>query len=104
VKIAEHFIEVWKPSVPERETRAKKIRRRDRHRCQVPGCSRAARQTHHVEYLSQGGSDDPSNQAGVCSRHHLGAIHMGLMRVTGTAPDNLRWVLADGEIFRRDAR
>jgi hypothetical protein len=29
---------------------------------------------------------------------------MGLMRVTGTAPDNLRWVLADGEIFRRDAR
>lgn len=83
---------------------AQRIRIRDKHRCQVPGCSRAAPDTHHVIFLSQGGSDDPSNQTGICAVHHLRGIHDGRMRVTGTAPDGLRWVLADGEIFRGGAR
>ena len=104
VRIAQHFIEVWKPGLARKQTLARRIRERDKHRCQVPGCSRAAKQTHHVEFLSQGGSDDPSNQAGVCAGHHLRGIHEGRLRVTGTAPDQLRWVLADGEVFRGGAR
>jgi hypothetical protein len=104
VRIAEHFIAVWKPRLARKPTMAQRIRIRDKHRCQVPGCSRAAPDTHHVTFLSQGGSDDPSNQVGVCAVHHLRGIHDGRMRVTGTAPDGLRWVLADGETFRAGAR
>jgi len=70
----------------------------------VPGCSRAAGQSHHVEFLSQGGSDDPRNQTALCAVHHLRAIHPGRMRVTGQAPDKLRWVLRDGEVFRAGVR
>jgi hypothetical protein len=52
-----------------------------------------------MQYRAHGGSDDGSNLVGLCAVHHLRAIHEGLLRVTGTAPDDLRWVLADGEIF-----
>lgn len=53
---------------------------------------------------SQGGSDDPSNLVSLCAAHHLRGVHGGLMRVTGTAPDGLRWVLANGEAFGIGAR
>jgi hypothetical protein len=60
--------------------------------------------THHLKRRIHGGSDDPSNLVGLCAAHHLRALHEGLLRVTGTAPDDLRWVLADGEIFLAGAR
>jgi hypothetical protein len=104
LRIAEHFVEVWKPRVAERETLPRRIRKRDRHFCQVPGCSRPAVHTHHLQYRAHGGSDDEANLIGLCAVHHLRAIHEGLLRVTGVAPDQLRWVLADGEIFRGGAR
>jgi hypothetical protein len=104
LRIADHFIEVWKPRLAQKKTLSHRIRERDKHRCQVPGCSRPAPQSHHVEFLSQGGSDDPANQTSLCAVHHLRAIHTGRMRVTGIAPDKLRWVLADGEVFRAGAR
>jgi hypothetical protein len=56
-----------------------------------PGCSRPAVHCHHIEFRSQGGSDDPDNQIGLCAVHHLRRIHAGLMRVTGQAPDKLVW-------------
>jgi len=31
------------------------------------------------------------NQLCLCAAHHLHGIHEGLMRVTGTAPDELTW-------------
>ena len=103
LRIADHFIEVWKPRLAGRETLSRRIRRRDKDQCQVPGCSRPGAHTHHVEFRSQGGSDDPSNLVAVCAVHHLRALHEGLLRVTGKAPDDLRWVLADGQIFRGGA-
>jgi hypothetical protein len=65
---------------------------RDGHRCQVPGCSRAADDSHHVVFRSHGGKDTKENEIAVCRAHHRG-IHRGYIRVTGTAPDNLVWRL-----------
>jgi hypothetical protein len=92
LELATHFVEVWKAHVRRiRMTRRQRILARGRHRCQVPGCSRPAVHSHHIEFLSQGGSDDDENQIGLCAAHHLRGIHDGLMRVTGKAPDELVW-------------
>jgi len=42
---------------------------------------------------SHGGSDDPSNRISLCAAHHLNGVHMGWIKVSGTAPDELRWKL-----------
>jgi hypothetical protein len=89
--IAEHFLSIWKPVVQGRNTLAARIRERDRHFCRVPGCSRPAAHAHHLEFRAQGGSDDPSNLISLCAAHHYLGIHDRRMRVTGTAPDDLRW-------------
>src|SRR4051794_18036262 len=92
--IASHFIETWKPeALKHRATLQRKILERDGGVCQVPGCSRAADHVHHIRFRSAGGSDDPSNLTSICSVHHLQSIHRGRIRVSGTAPDQLRWQL-----------
>ena len=93
VRIAEHFIEVWKPALAERNTLQKQVLARDRYLCQVPGCSRAAVHVHHIVFRSAGGSDDPSNLVSLCATHHLRGVHMGRIRVWGRAPDELHWDL-----------
>ena len=92
-KMCEHFIEIWKPLLAEKMTPAKKAIARDGGLCTVPGCSRAADHGHHVEFRSQGGSDELKNRSGVCAGHHLHGVHMGWVRVEGEAPDGLRWEL-----------
>ncbi len=67
MKIAEHFIEVWKPMLEERNTVQKQVLARDRGLCQVPWCSRAAAHVHHIEFRSAGGSDDPPNLVSLCA-------------------------------------
>jgi len=91
VALAEHFIETWKAKLKQANTLQRRVRARDRHFCQVPGCSRAAVHAHHIIPRSQGGSDDPENLISLCAAHHLFGIHGGRMRVTGTAPDKLIW-------------
>jgi hypothetical protein len=91
VELAGHFAEVWKAHVKEKMTKRKRVLIRDRHRCQVPGCSRPAAHVHHIEYRSQGGSNDDPNLLCLCAAHHLFGIHEGRMRVTGKAPDELVW-------------
>jgi phosphatidylserine/phosphatidylglycerophosphate/cardiolipin synthase-like enzyme len=91
VTLAEHFVEVWRAQLKQANTLARRILARDRHFCQVPGCSRAAVHSHHIKLRSQGGSNDPSNQISLCAAHHLHGIHGGRMRVTGAAPDKLAW-------------
>jgi hypothetical protein len=91
VALAEHFVETWKAQLRQANTLQRRIRARDRHFCQVPGCSRAAVHAHHIKPRSQGGSDDPSNLISLCAAHHLHGIHGGRMRVTGMAPDKLTW-------------
>ena len=91
VAMADHFIETWRELLKQVNTLQRRIRARDRHLCQVPGCSRAAVHEHHIEFRSQGGGDDPANLVSLCAAHHLYGIHGGRMRVTGTAPDKLIW-------------
>ena len=91
--IARHFIEVWKPILPERNTLQKQVLARDRGLCQVPGCSRAAEHAHHIDYLSAGGADEAGNLISLCATHHLHGVHMGYIRVSGNAPHGLRWQL-----------
>jgi len=91
--IAKHFLDIWKPVVEGRATPAKRILERDKGLCRVPGCSQAADHAHHIVYRAHGGSDDRSNQISLCAAHHLHGVHMGWIRVTGTAPDGLRWEL-----------
>src|SRR5438132_6903795 len=91
VALAEHFVEVWREQLKQANNLERRHRTRDRHFCQVPGCSRAAVHAHHIKPRSQGGSDDPSNLISLCAAHHLHGIHGGRMRVTGAAPDELVW-------------
>src|SRR5438270_8706559 len=91
VALAEHFVEVWREQLKQVNTLQRRIRARDKHFCQVPGCSRAAVHAHHIKPRSQGGSDDPSNLISLCAAHHLHGIHGGRMRVTGSAPDKIVW-------------
>jgi hypothetical protein len=73
---------------------------RDRGFCQVPGCSRAAAHAHHVTFRSRGGGDEPENLVSVCAAHHLHGIHRGWIRVSGTAPDGLRWEVGEARTAR----
>ena len=91
VEMAAHFVAVWKAHVKEKMTQRSRIFARDGHRCRVPGCSRPAVHQHHIEFSSQGGSNDDSNKLSLCAAHHLFGIHDGRMRVTGEAPDKLVW-------------
>jgi hypothetical protein len=92
--LARHFTETWKAALKERSTAATRARDRDRCLCTVPGCSRAADQSHHIKFRSHGGGDQESNRTSVCWPHHRG-IHHGFVRVRGTAPDGLRWTLGE---------
>lgn len=96
--IAAHFIACWEPALTPPRTRAQKVRQRDLGRCQVPGCSHRAVQSHHVAFRSRGGSDDEANQISLCAFHHLRCIHGGWMRVIGEAPHALEWSVG-GEVF-----
>jgi hypothetical protein len=72
----------WDWEFPEYPSDWEDIRRRvvsrDGGRCQECGTSRHPLHVHHIESLSQGGSDDPSNLVTLCedchSRYHS---HMG---------------------------
>jgi len=88
-----HFVEVWRPVLAGQTTPHQRVLARDKGFCQVPGCSHAADHAHHIEFRSAGGSDDPSNLVSLCAAHHLIGVHMGYIRVTGKAPDELHWEL-----------
>jgi hypothetical protein len=91
-RIARHFVETWAPLVKARRTPSRRVLERDRG-CQVPGCSRPAVQAHHVRRRAHGGGDHAGNLTGLCAAHHLIAVHRGYLRVAGTAPDALTWVV-----------
>jgi hypothetical protein len=91
VRVARHFVDVWKPHVKKARTLSQKVRERDLGRCQMPGCSRRAVHAHHVEPRSHGGADTEENLVALCGCHHLRGIHGGYIRVLGRAPDQLVW-------------
>ncbi len=67
------------------------VYRRAHGRCEVPGC-RAARflEIHHIVPRAAGGTHDPSLLVLLCSAHHL-QVHRRALRVSGTAPDHLKF-------------
>ena len=91
VALVDHFIETYRHLLAWARTLQRRIRARDRHCCQVPGCSRRAVHAHHIIPRSQGGTDDDWNLVSLCAAHHLNGIHGGRIRVTGRAPDELVW-------------
>ena len=72
-------------------TRDYAILKRDRFRCQVPGCNcRRNLHIHHIIWRSKGGSDEPWNLITLCATHHLYILHNLLtLKIEGTAPHNL---------------
>jgi hypothetical protein len=97
--IAFHFLASWGGAERRSKTRSQKVRERDQGWCQVPGCSHRAVHSHHIDFRSHGGSDDPENQVGLCPFHHLRCIHGGFLAVFGRAPDRLIWLLG-GAVWR----
>jgi hypothetical protein len=72
------------------------VLRRDRHRCQVPGCSHASFvDVHHVRTREDGGGHDAENLVTLCSAHHR-ACHRGELIVHGSVANGLRFQHADG--------
>jgi len=67
------------------------ILKRDRFRCQVPGCRcRRNLEVHHIIWRSKGGCDDDWNKITLCKAHHSYILHdLMALRIEGTAPDNL---------------
>lgn len=45
-----------------------RVAERDRHRCRY--CGQPATHQHHIEYRSQGGSNEEHNLIVLCPRHH----------------------------------
>jgi len=96
-RMSREFVATWGPLFDdERSTLHKQVLDRDEGLCQVPGCSRAADHAHHIVYRSRGGSDEPGNLVSLCAAHHLHCVHMGWIRIIGTAPNGLVWVLGVG--------
>ncbi len=76
-----------------RNTEHYDIYERDGFRCTTPGCtSRSGLHAHHLDFASNGGSDEPHNLTTLCSSCHLFALHReGLLRACGRAPDRITW-------------
>jgi len=89
----DHAIQVWSRA-DERARREYRIFERDGWRCAVPGCTSYRNlQLHHIVFRSQGGGDEPENLITLCAWHHQRGVHGGLVRITGRAPDRLRFEL-----------
>jgi hypothetical protein len=67
------------------------ILKRDRFRCQVPGCRcRRNLEVHHIIWRSKGGCDEEWNKITLCKTHHSHILHdLMALKIEGTAPDNL---------------
>lgn len=92
----EHAIATWLASAgPDpRLSRAHRVFARDGWRCTIPGCTSYRNlHDHHVRFRSAGGTDALANRTTLCAFHHLRGVHAGRVRVTGTAPDRLRFEL-----------
>jgi hypothetical protein len=94
--VSEHYLLTWEVAARQKNTVQRRVLDRDRGWCQVPGCSRAAQQVHHVQFRSHLGATVEENLVSLCAAHHLHGIHAGYLRVTGRAPDRLRWGVRPG--------
>lgn len=74
----------------------REVRRRDRRRCRVPGCTHARHlDLHHLHTKADGGGHDPQNLVSVCGIHHR-AIHEGTLTVRRNESNEVVFSHADG--------
>jgi len=64
---------------------------RDRWQCASPVCSSRTTTPHHIRFRAHGGGEERANIVSLCETCHLELVHGGRLRVTGSAPDALRW-------------
>jgi len=99
--LAEHIRRYWIPEPVARPFEA--VYRRDRYRCQSPVCDRRDVGAHHIVFRAHGGGDDDANLVTLCGRCHVGGVHAGHVRVSGTAPHGLVWELGARTVRGRRA-
>jgi len=70
------------------------ILKRDRFRCQVPGCRcRRNLEVHHIIWRSKGGCDEHWNLITLCKVHHSYILHeLMALKIEGKSPDNLTFI------------
>jgi hypothetical protein len=83
------------PPKPQRQ-----ILERDRYRCQFPGCSERRVEVHHIQFKSQGGSDDPSNLLCLCPAHHHHGVHARTIRIHGQASPTQEHLIVEAGLDR----
>jgi 5-methylcytosine-specific restriction endonuclease McrA len=72
------------------------VLRRDRGRCQVPGCHHVNfLDVHHVQPREDGGAHEPDNLVTLCGSHHR-ACHRGELVIQGRVSSGLSFRHADG--------
>ena len=92
--LLEDFAATWDDPRGMPKRAGERTHRRHGYRCLAPGCTaRAHLQVHHIQFRSQGGSDNESNRILLCWRHHQEGVHGGLARCTGRAPLDVLWQL-----------
>jgi len=80
--------------IPKATRRA--VKRRDHHRCTVPGCRNACFvEPHHLKHRSQGGGHELRNLLSLCSSHH-DAVHRGRLLLRGASADAVTFFHPDG--------
>jgi hypothetical protein len=91
------YWKTWDNEETDQQRRRHPTLERDGWRCTAPGCSSLGTgqlHEHHIRYRSAGGPlREPANLTTLCTGHHLGLLHNGLIRCGGRAPDSLRWKL-----------
>jgi hypothetical protein len=72
---------------------------RDRHRCQVPGCTHATYvDVHHIQRRADGGLNVIGNLLTLCSVHHR-ATHRGQLLIERTPDASIVFRHADGRTY-----
>jgi hypothetical protein len=75
------------------------VLRRDRHRCQAPGCRHATFvDVHHIRAREDGGTHEQENLLTLCGAHHR-AVHRGELVLEGRASATLRFHHANGTAY-----
>ncbi len=89
-----HVYEEWSRVDPESEPTQIKVLKRDNFLCQAPACpKRSNLESHHLKRRSQGGSNKATNLTILCHGDHQHVVHAGHAKVSGEAPQALRWEL-----------
>jgi hypothetical protein len=95
--LARSFLRTHGEEAQRRRQRMGVVMRRDRMMCQVPGCSRAADDRHHIIPEGRLGPGKAWNLVAICRVHHKHGVHAGSVLVRGRAPE-LTWVLGEREV------